>query len=201
MCSLSSQTTATCFTAHPESASLPLERKKKNNQPPETKHHQCHAGSKAVSSSWRLTVGPGLLLGILLLSLLGTIFTGLLLLFATLVLFVLVTPMTLPLLALMLLAVVGNKGEKKVTSEPASTQLCHRRDPNALTPRHAWGRSALIYKKQEADQKCWGHHGASERLHRVYLGRSDIACGWTKGRLCKPLEVAALHHTLHQHTA
>lgn len=68
---------------------------------------------------------PGLLLGILLLSLLGTIFTGLLLLFATLVLFVLVTPMTLPLLALVLLAAAGKKGKKKVTSEPASAQLCH----------------------------------------------------------------------------
>lgn len=108
------------------------------------------------SSKFLLTAdgGPGLLLGILLLSLLGTIFTGLLLLFAALVLFVLVTPMTLPLLALMLLAVVGNKGEKKVTSEPASTQLCHRRDPNALTLRHMQGWSALIYKKQEADQEC-----------------------------------------------
>jgi len=66
--------------------------------------------------------GPGLLLGVLLLSLLGTILTGLLLFFAALVLFVLVTPVTLPLLALVLLAVAGKKGEKKVTSEPASAQ-------------------------------------------------------------------------------
>lgn len=88
--------------------------------------------------------GPGSLLGILLLSLLGTVLTGLLLLFATLVLFVLVTPMTLSLLALVLLAVVGKKEEKKVPSEPASARLCHRRDPQAVTLRHAQGQSALI---------------------------------------------------------
>lgn len=83
----------------------------------------------------------GLLLGVLLLSLGGTILAGLLLLFATLVLFVLVTPVTLPLLALVLLAAVGEKGEKKVPSEPASAQLCHGRDPQAATLRHAGDRA------------------------------------------------------------
>ena len=139
MCSLSSPTTATRFTAHPESASLPLERKKKNKSNPQNKTSPMPRWFKRSKFLLRADGGPGLLLGVLLLSLLGTVFTGLLLLFAPLVLFVLVTPMTLPLLALMLLAVVGKKGEKKITSEPASPQLCHRRDPNAPTLRHAAG--------------------------------------------------------------
>lgn len=141
MCSLSSQTNATCSTAHLEAAaSLPLEKKKqkekKNN--PQTKTSPMAGWFKRSGFLPRADAGLGLLLGILLLSLLGAVFAGLFLLFATLVLFVLVTPMTLPLLALVLLAVVGEKGEKKMTPEPASAQLCRGRGPTAA-PRHARG--------------------------------------------------------------
>lgn len=106
MCSLSSQSDATCFTAHLEAAaSLPLEKKqqiKKNN--PQTKPSPTAGWFKRSGLLPRADAGLGLLLGILLLSLLGAVLAGLFLLFAALVLFVLVTPMTLPLLALVLLA-------------------------------------------------------------------------------------------------
>lgn len=114
-------------------------KKKEPKKKKQNKNHQCHAGSKGAIPSRGL-----LLLGILLLSLLGTVFAGLLLLLATLVLFVLVTPVTLPLLALMLLAVVGRKGERKELSEPASALLRRRTDPSTPTPQHGHGQRALI---------------------------------------------------------
>lgn len=153
MCSLSSQSDATCFTAHLEAAaSLPLEKKqqiKKNN--PQTKPSATAGWFKRSGLLPRADAGLGLLLGILLLSLLGAVLAGLFLLLAALVLFVLVTPMTLPLLALVLLAARGEKGEKKVTPEPASAQQCQR-DPTAPAPRHARGQSALVSDKQERSQ-------------------------------------------------
>lgn len=56
--------------------------------------------------------GPGSLLGVLLLALLGTVLAGLLLLLAPLVLFVLVAPVALALLALVLLPEQGTEGTK-----------------------------------------------------------------------------------------
>lgn len=80
---------------------------------PQTKASPLPRWVKKSEFPLRVEAGSQLLLGVLLLSLLRTIFTGLLLLFAALVLFVLVAPVTLPLLALVLFAVVGKRREKK----------------------------------------------------------------------------------------
>lgn len=105
-----------CWLCH-GSPSQPLPFKKvKNNSnkkkiTPQPKDHQSHAGSTAVSSCPGL-LGAASLLGVLLLALLGPILAGLLLLLAPLVLFVLVAPVALPLLALVLLPGQGTEGTK-----------------------------------------------------------------------------------------